>query len=220
MRAFATLLAFAASALAYQVTEPTNSTGFSNDGSNTVSWDMVSSDPANFTIVLVNNNIFPNYEQVLDALVVGSLGTIDVNPPSTGWPSGSGYQINFVASSQQLNSILAQSNDFTFHAPTSSSGSVSGSSSVSGASSSTAPSSASTTGLTVSANPASVTSGASKSSASSGASAGASNSGSSDSLNPSSSDTSTTPAATNAAAPVGVQAAFFGVVALVGALLT
>lgn len=55
MRAFATLLAFAASALAYQVTEPTNSTGFSNDGSNTVSWDMVSSDPANFTIVLVNN---------------------------------------------------------------------------------------------------------------------------------------------------------------------
>lgn len=168
MRAFATLLAFAASALAYQVTAPTNSTGFSNDGSNTVSWDMVSSDAANFTIVLVNNvriqlavatpeadsfsqNIFPNYEQILDALVVGSLGTIQVNPPSTGWPSGSGYQINFVASSQQLNSILAQSNDFSFHAPTSSS--VSGSS---GASSSTAPSSASTTGLTVSAAPASV----------------------------------------------------------------
>ena len=54
MRAFATILAFAASALAYQVTAPTNATGFSNDGQNTVSWNKVSTDAANFTIVLVN----------------------------------------------------------------------------------------------------------------------------------------------------------------------
>ena len=73
--------------------------------------------------------MFPNYEQVLDALVDGTQGSIQVNPPSTGWPSGTGYQINFVQDSQHLTTILAQSNDFSFHAPTSS-----GSSAVSGSS--------------------------------------------------------------------------------------
>lgn len=54
MRAVATLLAFAASALALQVTAPTNTTGFFTSGSNKVSWQSVSTDPTNFTIVLVN----------------------------------------------------------------------------------------------------------------------------------------------------------------------
>ena len=44
----------AASAFAYQVTEPTNATGWTTAGSNVVAWDKVSTDPANFTIVLVN----------------------------------------------------------------------------------------------------------------------------------------------------------------------
>ena len=54
MRTIASVLAFAASALAYSVVAPTNATGFVNDGQNTVSWTKVSTDPANFTIVLVN----------------------------------------------------------------------------------------------------------------------------------------------------------------------
>ena len=54
MRTIASVLAFAASALAYSVVAPTNATGFVNDGQNTVSWTKVSTDAANFTIVLVN----------------------------------------------------------------------------------------------------------------------------------------------------------------------
>ncbi|KAF7798329.1 hypothetical protein EIP86_009550 [Pleurotus ostreatoroseus] len=221
MRAYATVLAFAASALAYQVTAPTNATGFSTDGSNTVSWDRVSTDPQNFTIVLVNNNVFPNYEQVLDALVDGTQSTIQVNPPSTGWPSvGTGYQINFVQDSQHLTTILAQSNDFSFHAPTSSSGSSSASGSSTGSLSGSSASAA--TGLTVSqTSPSSAgatnSAGSSSNSAAGSNSAGASGSGSD--LNPSSSDTATTASQTNGAASTGAHAALFGAVALVGALL-
>lgn len=54
---------------------------------------------------------------------------------------------------------------------------------------------------------------------SAGASDSANPSGSQSGLNPSTSDTSTTPNTPNGAASTGVQAAFFGVVALVGALL-
>lgn len=54
MRSIAALLAFAASALAFQVTQPTNGTGWTITGPNTVAWDAVDTDPANFTIVLVN----------------------------------------------------------------------------------------------------------------------------------------------------------------------
>jgi hypothetical protein len=54
MHAFAAILALATSAFALQVTQPTNTTGFSNSGMNTVSWNRVNTDPTNFTIVLVN----------------------------------------------------------------------------------------------------------------------------------------------------------------------
>lgn len=54
MRSFAAVLAFAASALAVSVTAPTNATGWATSGQNTVSWTAVSTDPKNFTIVLVN----------------------------------------------------------------------------------------------------------------------------------------------------------------------
>ena len=54
MRTVAALLAFAASALAYAVTEPAPSTGWTTTGPNVVAWNMVSTDPANFTIVLSN----------------------------------------------------------------------------------------------------------------------------------------------------------------------
>lgn len=72
-------------------------------------------------------SIFPNYQQQLVALVDSSAGSVACNAPSTGWPTGEGYQVNIVASAQQLDTILAQSDQFTFHAASS----VSGSSTVS-----------------------------------------------------------------------------------------
>jgi len=189
MRAFAAVLAFAASALAYSVSEPNNATGWSTEGQNTVTWTKVSTDRSNFTIVLSNQASYPPYQQVLAALVNGDDGTTQVNPPSTGWPQGTGFQVNIVEDAQHLNSILAQSEQFSILPPKSSSAS------------------ASTTGLTIS-NTLSTRPTASATSPSNG------------NLNPTTSDTSTSPTGTNAASPaMGVQAAFFGVVALVGAVL-
>ncbi len=54
MRAVLTLLTFAASALAYSVTEPDATTGWTTSGPNVVVWQTVSTDAANFTIVLNN----------------------------------------------------------------------------------------------------------------------------------------------------------------------
>lgn len=54
MRSVAVLFALATSALAYSVSEPTNSTGWTTSGPNEVSWSKVDTDAANFTIVLVN----------------------------------------------------------------------------------------------------------------------------------------------------------------------
>ena len=48
------LFALAASALAFSITEPTNSTGWTTSGPNQVSWEKVSTDNNNFTIVLSN----------------------------------------------------------------------------------------------------------------------------------------------------------------------
>jgi len=199
MRTFASVLAFAASTFAYTVTKPDNSTGFSTSGSNTVTWTRVSTDPQNFTVVLVNKSKFPNYSQVLSALVVGgdSGGSTQVNPPSTGWPTGDGYQINLAADAQDLNTLLAQSVDFSFHAPTansSSSGSLAASSTLSLAN-------------TVSPVVQPSASGSTTPSASDG-----------DVNPPSTSDTTTQPTG-NGAATMSIQGALFGLVALVGAAL-
>jgi hypothetical protein len=201
MRSIATVLAFAASALAYTVVAPTNATGFVNDGSNTVSWSRVSTDAMNFTILLVNQHSFPTYSQSLAALVDGTLNSIQVNPPSTGWPAnGYGYQINLVQDTEHLSTIFAQSEQFTIHDPIVSSGSHSASST------------SSTTALTL---PATFSSSPTSSAPSSPTGGSGSDQGS-----PSASDTSVNPAQTNAASPAaGMQAAFFGVVALVGAML-
>lgn len=54
MFAFASLLALAASAAALQVTQPSNSSGWTTSGPNTVTWSSVNTDKSNFTIVLNN----------------------------------------------------------------------------------------------------------------------------------------------------------------------
>ena len=54
MFALASLLALAASAAALQVTQPSNSSGWTTSGPNTVTWSSVNTDKSNFTIVLNN----------------------------------------------------------------------------------------------------------------------------------------------------------------------
>lgn len=54
----------------------------------------------------------PLGDQVLAALVDGDLGTIIANPPSGGWPVGSGFRVNLVQDPQSLTTILAQSAEF------------------------------------------------------------------------------------------------------------
>ena len=54
MFALASLLALASSAAALQVTQPSNSSGWTTSGPNTVTWSSVNTDKSNFTIVLNN----------------------------------------------------------------------------------------------------------------------------------------------------------------------
>jgi len=69
----------------------------------------------------------PQGDQVLNALVDGTLGTIVCSPPSGGWPQGSGFRVNLAANAENLNSLLAQSGEFGIVAATSSAGSSTGS---------------------------------------------------------------------------------------------
>ena len=62
----------------------------------------------------------PATSQILDALVVGSLGKITVNPPSGGWKAGKGFRVNLVADTEHLTTILAQSEQFDIKVSTSS----------------------------------------------------------------------------------------------------
>ncbi|TFK71808.1 hypothetical protein BDN72DRAFT_409600 [Pluteus cervinus] len=135
MRAvFTSLLAFAASTLAYQVTFPGGASGWTDSGAQVVTWQRVDTDRLNFTIVLVNQvcprlffrvlvcvvlmpaqnpSIFPNGSTVLAALVDGLSGNTTVNPPSGGWPDGTGFRVNLVQDAADLNAILAQSTEFS-----------------------------------------------------------------------------------------------------------
>ncbi|PIL36927.1 hypothetical protein GSI_00617 [Ganoderma sinense ZZ0214-1] len=192
MRAVFALLSFAASALAYSVIEPDATTGWTTSGPNVVVWQMVSTDPANFTIVLNNQNVTPATTQVLAALVGGSLGNVTVNPPSGGWKAGKGFRVNLVKDSQDLNSILAQSPQFDIVASSSSTFSTSVSATA-GSATLTVPASATTDATT-------------------GSSASA--------LNPTTSDTSTSPTKSNGASPaMAMSNGLVGALALLGAFL-
>ncbi|KAI0939400.1 hypothetical protein AcW1_004455 [Taiwanofungus camphoratus] len=194
------LLAFAASSLAYTITSPTNSSGWTTSGPNTVSWTKVSTDPVNFTVVLSNQQVYPPVQQVLDALVVGSDSSTVVNPPSGGWVAGTGYQVNLVQDPTHLDSILAQSQQFSIAQTTSSTFSSSFSTASSASASTQSLSNAASSGLS--------------------SSASSPSSGNTGALNPTSSDTSTSPTSSNAAAPaMGVQASVFSLLALLGVAL-
>jgi hypothetical protein len=67
----------------------------------------------------------PQGPQVLNALVDGTTGSIVCNPPSGGWPQGSGFRVNLAADAEHLNTLLAQSNQFNINSSTSSTSSTS-----------------------------------------------------------------------------------------------
>ncbi|KAG6336541.1 hypothetical protein ID866_2563 [Astraeus odoratus] len=125
MRVLAAVLLSVSSVLAYQVTYPGGTQGWTTTGPNYLKWDRVSTDPLNFTAVLTNQNtaVMPLNNQVLNALVDGTLGVIECNPPSGGWPVGDGFRVNLAQDAQHLDSLLAQSDEFSI-AASSSTGSV------------------------------------------------------------------------------------------------
>ncbi|KAJ7240343.1 hypothetical protein B0H12DRAFT_1135037 [Mycena haematopus] len=115
-----------ASVSAISIITPNSGQGWTNDGSNTITWSSVSTDKANFTIILENlNTTTAPQPQQLDALVNTADGHVTVNPPSEGWPAvGGNYIIKFVADTEDLDTQLVQSQPFSINAPAVSSGSV------------------------------------------------------------------------------------------------
>jgi hypothetical protein len=55
--------------------------------------------------------------QVLAALVDGTLGKSNMNPPSGGWPTGAHFRVNLVKDTNSLSSIYAQSVEFSILPP-------------------------------------------------------------------------------------------------------
>ncbi|KAF8663406.1 hypothetical protein AX16_000978 [Volvariella volvacea WC 439] len=112
--ALAVLFTLATSAFSYQVLSPGGSVSWTNDGSQLVTWSRVDTDPRNFTIVLDNQSVDPRITFVLAALVDGTQTPPEafVNPPSGGWPTGEGFRVNFVRDDDNLEAILAQSQEF------------------------------------------------------------------------------------------------------------
>lgn len=121
MRSFFAFFALVSSACAYQVLTPTNSSGWTTAGPNTVTWQRVDTDAQNFSMVLVNQNqgVLPGGQEILAALVNGSALTYTVPPPSAGFPVGTGFQVNFVKDAESLSTIYAQSGQFAITSPSS-----------------------------------------------------------------------------------------------------
>ena len=123
MRSFIVLASLVASALSYQVVRPSNTSGWTNSGPQTVTWDRVSTDPASFAIVLTNTDRSLLASDILLAKDVdgASASSITIDEPAGGWPSvGGSFRVNLVRSEDEPNSILAQSNEFNVTAGTSS----------------------------------------------------------------------------------------------------
>jgi hypothetical protein len=125
MQFFFALIPFVALASAYQITSPGGAAGWTTAGPNVVAWQRVSTDALNFTLVLSNQAQTPSYSQVLAALVDGTLGTFTVSPPSTGYPTGNGFQVNFVQDTEHLSTIYAQSTQFAIAQATTTASSLS-----------------------------------------------------------------------------------------------
>ncbi|KAL5527253.1 hypothetical protein ACEPAG_6044 [Sanghuangporus baumii] len=152
--AFLPILAVALGVSALRVLAPNENEGWASTGSNTLSWERVSTDPTNFTVVLTNTDrsVLPENNQLLAAFVDATSATsVSIDAPSGGFNVGGSYRVNLVRSQDDLDTIYAQSDEFNITAGTSSatdSTVTSGSTATSGSASTTG--SATRTSLTVS----------------------------------------------------------------------
>ncbi|TFK28897.1 hypothetical protein FA15DRAFT_664996 [Coprinopsis marcescibilis] len=110
------LLAFASSALGYTILFPNEAEGWTDQGPQVLTWHREADDRLNFTVVLSNPGLMGE-DQILAALVDGTLLNTTMNPPdsgsTTGWPSpGSGYIVRLVAETTNVTGVLAQSTAF------------------------------------------------------------------------------------------------------------
>jgi hypothetical protein len=115
MRSAAILLSLTASAFAIQVTFPGQNDVWSNEGTQKLTWTSVNTDATSFAVILYNPdaNIIPAKSESLAANVSTSAGTVQLSPPSAGWPTGSGFQVNLVKSEKEMTTIYAQSAQFS-----------------------------------------------------------------------------------------------------------
>ncbi|KAL5508387.1 hypothetical protein ACEPAH_6006 [Sanghuangporus vaninii] len=121
--AFLSILAVALGASALRVLAPNENEGWASTGSNTLSWERVSTDPTNFTVVLTNTDrsVLPENNQLLAAFVDATSATsVSIDAPSGGFNVGGSYRVNLVKSQDDLDTIYAQSDEFDITAGTSS----------------------------------------------------------------------------------------------------
>ncbi|ODN98061.1 hypothetical protein I350_07703 [Cryptococcus amylolentus CBS 6273] len=171
----ATLLATLAVSNALQVTSPTEDDVWSSSGSQTISWDSVSTDPDTFVIELVESGGQNGVTIVKNQ--TSSDGSVTVSYPDGDWPTGTAFQVNLLSAKS---AILAQSDQFNITESDSSSSSSSSESSSSSSSSSASSSSSSASSSKASTTSAAVasTSAAASSSGAGSAAASTSTSGS------------------------------------------
>ncbi|KAJ5650679.1 uncharacterized protein N7484_004402 [Penicillium longicatenatum] len=105
------LLAFAATAAGLRILSPAIDQKVEQDDTITVRWEAVSTDPPKMDIYLVNQNAYPNTQEVIATGVDTSLGKYTIKAKDVGdVDTGGGYQVNFVSTTG--GGILAQSQQF------------------------------------------------------------------------------------------------------------
>ncbi|TEB35783.1 hypothetical protein FA13DRAFT_1728638 [Coprinellus micaceus] len=112
-------LSVLSTAFGFQVTRPSLSQGWTNNGPQTVAWDRVATDASNFSIVLTNldRSVLSTDIVLADFVDATSASSISVSQPSSGWPTtGGSYRVNLVKSKNEQTTIYAQSTEFNITA--------------------------------------------------------------------------------------------------------
>jgi len=106
-----TLLALPLCAFAIEITSPAPGVTWNSSGSHTVTWTSVSTDPSEFGMYLVNEEVVPTQMLPINDQVNTSTGSFTF---SNVLPNGTGYQVQFNRlGNVSTEGILAQSGDFT-----------------------------------------------------------------------------------------------------------
>ncbi|KAF8138486.1 GPI-anchored small secreted protein [Boletus edulis] len=144
MRVLTSVLLAVSSAFAYQVTfpgDPGDSQGWNTTGPNYLKWQRVDTDPTSFAVVLTNQNT--GYDEILDSVVDGTLGSVQCSTPAGGWPSGTNFRVNMAQDANHLSGLLAQSNGFNITQVSSSGSTTTSASASASAQTATSPSTSS-----------------------------------------------------------------------------